>query len=146
MDRFKFRAVVNGSLVYTGDLWAPKKDKPYYPVIVSSLGIHYTKRKGETEVISTVDQNFYSDWEYVTIIRVPVEQCTGFKDKNGKLIYEGDMVKCQALDTHTIESVLDVRRIPVQISGWPSLYKGASTEVVGTIHEKQNISNKEPAQ
>jgi hypothetical protein len=68
----KFFAVVNGQIVHDGDYWSPQSGlrkffSSSYPVRISSLGIHYTKKQLNTdEVIVKNDgtsRSYYSDWE-----------------------------------------------------------------------------------
>ena len=69
-DRFKFRA------------WDPVK-KEYYDEF-------YLMSNGDGVIYSPVEEDGNED-------RLLFEQCTGLKDVNGRLIYEGDIIKTPSL-------------------------------------------------
>jgi len=75
------------------------------------------------------------------VLERTVGQFTGLKDINGCLIYEGDIVKCRGLLTWETVMVKDIRKIPVQVSTWPTIYGpgNGECEVIGNIHENPNL-------
>lgn len=110
-DRFKFR------------VW-DKERKRYTsvkPVVLCG--------EASTQEIAIPDN---SDGQYV------IEQCTGLRDKNGKLVYEGDVVH-QTVDWITCRIVFYrgafcgefVGGFTSPLSGW---FRPDSDEVIGNIH------------
>jgi len=71
MDRFKFRAWCNGEM--------------YYDVYFDNLEVGKWEDNGDYEIIGDIIPN--SMLHHAIIM-----QCTGLKDKHGKLIYEGDIL------------------------------------------------------
>ena len=126
-DRYMFRGKCEttgrwffGSLSQTQS-WDYKKEKALVPCIV-----HETDRG---LLIKEVDPS-------------TIGQCTGLKDKNGKLVFEGDIINCTRGCPHTVIWVEE--HGGTYIGGMPTFYLSGlnngyawagGEEVVGNIHD-----------
>ena len=125
-------------------------DKGYYYPIFSELGITYENKNLPFTKENLKDINWAFRWrfnhfnenvdmEYINTL----EQCTGLKDKNGKLIYEGDI-----LDNISIDEQYEVRWdedtarfcciTDNEIYDFDN-FDVTAFEVIGNIHENKEL-------
>ena len=116
-DRFKFRVWDN-------------EEKCYQESDADYCRINYN---GELECMFTCDNGIGCRYEYIQD-HCTIEQCTGLKDKNGKLIYEGDLVVLDGYPPlrvmwHYCEWSLFCDEYACRCNSWEE------SEIVGNIHE-----------
>lgn len=121
-DRFKFR------------VW-DKQDGCYAYSNNSDVNLYIETDGHLTYGIYTND---YEDMDYMPESEVIVEQCTGLKDKNGKLIYEGDIILVDD-DKCPIEWDSDNARYNVVGYGEIAYLNYNDIEVIGNIYQNPEL-------
>ena len=86
-DRFKFRVWSNKNNIYIVDSHYPIGSD--HSIVIRQDGKAYNLGLGDYEDYSNMHSWAVME-EFTDCI---IEQCTGLKDKNGNLIYEGDVVQ-----------------------------------------------------
>ena len=126
-DRFKFR------------IWDKSKER-YVNLLKYEL--FYIESPGRTVGIQITGDSFKRENLYI-------EQCTGLKDKNGRLIYEGDIVLLDDTDSfeNPIKTVVRWAEENASFGLFHShncyygffSYESENSEIIGNIHENADL-------
>lgn len=129
-DRFKFRAYNFLSKKYTyfdePEVQFAERDSDYLPGIVMPL-------------LDEKQSLYFGKYE--------LQQCTGLKDKNGKLIYEGDIVKDSY--TNTIYQIrlknfaycLENKKYIGYFHEMSHTFSSSRLKIVGNIYQNEELLN-----
>ena len=136
-DRFKFR------------VWAKPDEKTNTDgYCVDDADYMVMNSDGTAEITYCVDDGYAGRIDRFEQDEIIVEQCTGLKDKNGNLIYDGDIIKSPSnsnvLRVYQEDSGL-WRCVEYRVGGRKELplYQlcDYGVEICGNIHENEELYN-----
>ena len=129
MREIKFRAwdVDGESMFYTKDLWSDDHMWTIEPEGIKLLTL---------QTIDRIDAGGHNQTEEFLSPNQILMQYTGLKDKNGKEIYEGDIVRQKFMEFETGEVTIESTRGTVVGSSpiWPH-----DCQVIGNIYENPEL-------
>ena len=141
-DRFKFR------------VW-DKKNSEYVPEGEMSDVHCLLHRDGTLDCGVAYDDGYAGGVDWVETEDAVIEQCTGLTDKNGKLIYEGDILRATCTDGKHIDYpvgwwdgafhlyyvdkslIAETGTIQFCSRGLVSVKNCCYREIIGNIHDEQ---------